>query len=197
MTDFPSWRRPTPHELSFVAFVEGNLQRKNLAVLAALRRGFGKRPWEAPEMFPFIVPFLTPEMPPVRQEAFFLTGSAFAQHPSKGSEAEPLNGRDNLGDAFRNSIRRPTDQTSIERRFVALLSSDREDVSEHVWRAVTFLRSKEVSIDWRQFLHDLARPSWNQVRKEWASSFWAPVRTGVSASQGKEADVEPSTSQVN
>jgi CRISPR type I-E-associated protein CasB/Cse2 len=176
MTKVPGWRTPTKHEQAFVASLEGYHRRGDRAALAALRRGFGKEPWEAPEMYPFVVPYLISELPARREQAFFVTASAFAQHPSVGVSQEPPAGRRNLGGALRETfIHTPEDAPATERRFVALLKADREDLTEHLWRVVTFLRSKEMDVDWRQFVHDLARPSWSQVRREWASSFWTSI----------------------
>ena len=185
MTGLTPWRTPSPHEHAFVTSLESYSRHENRAALAALRRGFGKEPWEAPEMYPFVVPFLTTDLPARRAQAFFVTASAFAQHPSFGAEPEPSTGRPNLGGALRRSIHAPEQKPGTERRFTALLRADREDLTEHLWRSVTFLRSKEVEVDWRQFLHDLARPSWDHVRREWASSFW------ISAEDDSDAAAEP------
>lgn len=175
MISVPQCRNPSSREAAFVASLELLFRRENRAALAALRRGFGKEPWEAPEMYPFVVPHFTAALTVRAERAFFVTASAFAQHPSSGAESEPSTGRPNLGRALRQSIRSPEQGAGTERRFVALLRADEEDLTEHLWRSVTLLKSREVEMDWRQFLHDIARSSWDRVRREWAASFWVSI----------------------
>jgi CRISPR type I-E-associated protein CasB/Cse2 len=139
-------------------------------------------------MFPYVVPYLPREGTSQQEEAFFVTGAGFAQHPSLGVSENRPRVRLNLGASLREVIRSKEDVAPIERRFVALLSAEREDLAEHLWRVVTFLESKEVEIDWRQFLPDLTCPSWGDVRREWASAFW--IYSENNLAREREADTE-------
>jgi CRISPR system Cascade subunit CasB len=62
----------------------------------------------------------------------------------------------------------------LERRFIALLEADAEDLVHHLRRAVSLARAAEVPLDWARLLQDLRQwedPS-QWVQGEWARSFW-------------------------
>ena len=174
-------------EREFVVTLEGYVRREDRAALAALRRGFGKPAWEAPEMYRYVVPLLGPGISDDRAATFIATASAFAYHPCIGTEGDPPSGRRNIGKALREIAQRdPESRPAIERRFEVVLRADRADLVDHLWRIVTLLKSKEIDVDWRQFLHDVGYPSWSQVRREWAAAFWAPPPDGAGPSRGRE-----------
>jgi CRISPR system Cascade subunit CasB len=78
-----------------------------------------------------------------------------------------------LGEAFRE-LRDRTGSDGVERRFVALLDSEREDLPGRLRQAVFLLKAKEVALDWEQLLTDLRRwdePS-RRVQRGWARQFW-------------------------
>ncbi len=172
---------PGNREQAFIGFLEGLVEREDLGALAALRRGLGRRPGEVPEMYPYVVPFLPDEE--WRQDAYFLIASLFALHQGSwradGSERDATN----LGASFaRLSAMR--ESSSIERRFVALLSCDWEDLPEHLRSAVSLLKSEEVPIDWLRLLRDMQR--WDRderpVQRAWARAYWGDRASELAAS---------------
>jgi CRISPR system Cascade subunit CasB len=99
-----------------------------------------------------------------------LVAALFAFHPSPGSGGS-------LGEAFRE-LRARAGSDSIEKRFVALLDSAKEDLPGRLRQAVSLLKSKEIALDWEQLLTDLRR--WEQpsrgVQRDWARRFWEERR---------------------
>lgn len=65
-------------------------------------------------------------------------------------------------------------EDALERRFTALLAAHPDDLPDYLRQAVSFLKSKDVPINWNQLIWDLQK--WNdedrRIQKEWARSFW-------------------------
>jgi CRISPR system Cascade subunit CasB len=157
---------------SFINYLQTLTDSENRGALAALRRGLGHPPGTVPEMFPYVIPFL-PESPPFwRENAYYLVASLFAYHPEIGREG-------NMGDHLAQA-RREGYEEALERRFVALLASHPDDIADYMRQAVSFLRSKDIAINWSQLLNDLqwwGHPEYgDRVRKRWATSFWRKSR---------------------
>src|SRR5205085_1234501 len=77
----------------------------------------------------------------------------------------------------------PRPQPGIERRFVALLAADREDVDDHLRAALGLLRQHDVPVNWLELLRDLGdwkRPE-RDVQRRWARSFWGSTSPDPSA----------------
>lgn len=135
------------------------------AAFAALRRGLGRDPGAEPAMFPYIARFVAEDTKPWYEATLYLIASLFAYHPQEG-------GAGNLGAAFKRAAQGENDQTAIERRFTALLAADTEDLHFYLRQAVSFLKSKDVAIDWQQLFDDVLRWQYGQVQKQWAYKFW-------------------------
>lgn len=142
--------------------------RNGRAVLAALRRGLGRRPGEAPEMYPYLVPW-TSHLSGWSEEIFYLVASLFASHPMPWHGE----GSGNFG-ASMAQVKAKGGGDSTQRRFVALLNSHRDDLSEHLRHAVSLCASSEVPVNWGRLLRDL--PRWDddhrRVQLRWAREFW-------------------------
>lgn len=155
----------------FVAYLGGLARPENRngrSALAALRRGLGRRPSEAPEMYPYLVPW-TGDLHGWREEAFYLVASLFAAHPVMWQGE----GAGNFG-ASMAQVKAKEGGDSTERRFVALLSSHREGLPEHLRHAVSLCASKDVPVSWGRMLRDI--PWWEdtsgRVQLAWAREFW-------------------------
>jgi len=161
-------------EAAFVAYLERLTKPENRngrAALAALRRGLGRRPGEAAEMYPYLVPW-TGNRSGRREEAFYLVASLFASHPV------PWHGEGaaNFG-ASMARVKGQEGGDGTQRRFAALLSSHYDDLPEHLRHAVSLCASKEVPVSWIRLLRDL--PDWDDDRRRvqlnWAREFWKRV----------------------
>ncbi|MGH2532272.1 MAG: type I-E CRISPR-associated protein Cse2/CasB [Thermomicrobiales bacterium] len=152
--------------------LEGYGERGDRAALAALRRGLGKAPSPAPEVYPYVVPRLPREVGVRAEEAAYLIAALFALHPLSWKPTGE-GGATNLGASFRRVWDRETN-SSTEKRFVGLLNCHRDDLHEHLRSAVSLLRAHEVAVDWLRLLRDVrdweAESRW--VQRAWARAFW-------------------------
>lgn len=159
-------------EVGFTAFLKGLADRKQRGALAALRRGLGKQPGEAAEMFPYLVPW-TRDVTGWTEETYYLVASLFGLHPVSWQ------GRGEASTNFGASLARVAggaDRGGVERRFVALLNSRCDDLPDHLRHAVSLCKANHVPIDWLTLLRQLR--CWNceqrTVQRDWAAAFWRP-----------------------
>lgn len=159
---------PRPH--NFIHYLEA--LDEDRGALAALRRGLGQPPGSVPDMHRFVIPRLPADTYPGSwtESTYYLIASLFALHPD-GTE------KGNMGDHFYLSIDQEVNNSeAVERRFTAFLTADPADLHIYLRQAVSFLRSKEVPVNWHQLMWhvlDLGYPdSAERVQKRWARSFW-------------------------
>ena len=164
----------------FISYLEELARNEDRAALAALRRGLGKSPGEAAETHQYVLRF-NPE--PWEELAFYLVAGLFAMHPESWPKKEGDKRLTNFGASFAWMKSKADSDSSIERRFVALLDCHEDDLAEHLRHAVSLLRSKEIPVDWLQLLRDLR--NWNQenrrVQRNWARAFWGGSQTDQQA----------------
>jgi len=141
-------------------------ENKNRGALAKLRRGLGKKPGEASEMLPYVVPYLPNDTQ--RQTHYFLVASLFASHPTESNQGAAM------GEAMRQVFEKNNKADSIEKRFTNLLNANAEDLDYHLRQAVSLCESKDVTLDYHQLLKDLG--NWTHeahfVQLDWAKQFW-------------------------
>jgi len=139
--------------------------------LASLRRGLGQPPGTVAEMYRYVEPFLGGMESGARYKefAFYLVAALFAFHPKSTNEG-------NMGTHLAKT-RTDAGTDALERRFTALLAAHPDDLSEYLRQAVSFLKSKEIPVNWNQLLRDLQ--NWDKrddpkysVQKRWAREFW-------------------------
>jgi CRISPR system Cascade subunit CasB len=149
----------------FIDYLES--MRDDRAALAALRRGLGQPPGSAADMYRYVVPWLPDDAPRWREDAYYLVAALFAYHPAQG-------GAGNMGHHFARARDPQGEDTAIERRFTVLLAAHPDDLGFCLRQAVSFLRSKDVPINWHQLLSDVT--NWGHpdryVQREWARAFW-------------------------
>jgi CRISPR system Cascade subunit CasB len=156
------------HEVEdrFVSHLEKLRAADDRAALARLRRGLGKEPGTAVEMFPLVQPWLPANMPRSQEDAFFLVAALFAAHPEPGDIG-------NFGQSFAR-LAEKREIASIEKRFVALLNAHKDDLANHLRHAVSLLASDSIPVNWRQLLADIQW--WGHperfVQRDWAKGFW-------------------------
>lgn len=166
MTEHPGREARFTHYLGELA------DRDDRAALAALRRGLGKKPGEAPEMFPYLVPWIG-DLSGWPEETYYLVASLFALHPLPWTGGAASDS--NLGGSLLRAAQ--GGREGIERRFVAMLNSRRDDLPEHLRHAVSLCRTQDVPVHWERLLHQIR--GWDSesrwVQKQWARAFWGSL----------------------
>lgn len=157
----------TIHEPNaFIRRLQELATNQDRGALAALRRGLGRPPGAAAEMFRYVEPWLPERRSADQEAAYYLIASLFALHPKSVSEG-------NLGQHLA-SIRNEGGDDALERRFSALLAAHPDDLPNYLRQAVSMLKSKETPINWDQLLRDVQ--AWDapdrRVQKAWARAFW-------------------------
>ena len=163
----------TEQTIHFIEHLQGLAKSENRGALAALRRGLGQPPGTTAEMFRYIVPHL----PKARKQemACYLIAPLFALHPQPG-------GVGNFGTHLRKCDPDGKNSDALERRFTALLSAHADDLPGYLRQAVSFLKSKDIPINWSQLFWDLQ--DWDEkredprdsIQKQWASAFWSRIQ---------------------
>lgn len=187
-------RAQTPDE-RFISRLEKYIKDDDRAALAHLRRGLGKEAGTAMEMFPYVARF-TQNLYRNEENAYFLTASLVGLYPTiswKSDEKWQVN----LGKSLwileeklrEGKPRPPKDEkksSGVEKRFVALLNADEEDLPNHLRQIVSLLKSKEVQINWHELLRGIKQ--WNRsdrkIQREWANGFWG--NTNSEKEKGEE-----------
>jgi len=148
----------------FVSYLE--TLKDDRGKLAALRRGLGLPPGTCADMYPVVAPRL-PRNPPKRmEEIYYLMASLFGFHPLSTESG-------NMGDHMRRASGSDL-SPAVERRFVRLLAAHWEDLPDELRQAVSFLKSKEIGVNWHQLINDLnywTHPE-RLVQRRWANAFW-------------------------
>ncbi len=150
------------------------------ATLAQLRRGLGKPLGFVTERDGWVMRKLsiltTRDLSHRELTIYALIASLFAQHSAAG-------GSGSFGDVFceLGRIRPAPDggpNSSVEKRFVALLNSNSEELGDRLRHAVSLLRTNNIAIDWRCLLYDALR--WDSSRRwvqiNWSRDFWGSRR---------------------
>ncbi len=163
----------------FVSYLE--TLREDRAALASLRRGLGQPPGTVADMFPYVARWVPAQAPRALEEVYYLVAALFASHPEAG-------GTGNMGDHFRRVVQADAESAAaVERRFTALLAAHPDDLHFYLRQAVSFLRSREVPVNWHQLFVDIRRWAHPErpVQRRWARSFWG--YTAQTSQSEKEA----------
>ena len=133
--------------------------------LAALRRSLATWPVVPPEAVRVVAPFLPEQDTGWREDIYYLIAALFALHHPCPSNRESGRGP-SLGRALKVAVarekRQGRDTKGPERRLLALLGCKSEDLPNHLRHAVTYLRDRDVSIDYRRLMQDLSQ--WDSVK---------------------------------
>jgi CRISPR system Cascade subunit CasB len=159
-------------EARFVSHLMGLVSGQRRGVLAALRRGLG-RDVPSAEQHRVVAPWLRTDASVRDARPWYLIASLFAAHPVTAKVGEGRHHR-SFGVSMAE-LNRHREGHGVERRFMALLDADEEDLASHLRHAVQLLRTADVAVDWEQLLLDLRW--WSRgdeaVQQRWAKDFWA------------------------
>lgn len=170
------------NEDPLVNYLLGLKNREDRGALAALRTGLGKKPGEAPRMFPHVGRFITSSDPARASVATaFATASLFTIYP------EQTAGR-SLGLALWHATKRDGNpsgkhgEPGVEARFTAMIDAHEDDIVRHLHGLISLCESASQGLDWYRFRRDLSSLlSENETRRDntrlsWARDFWQGPR---------------------
>lgn len=152
----------------FVAYLHRLHREKNTVAMAYLRRGVDKLLGEMPERDACL--FRCPAVASADKalaEAIPLIAGLFAMHSSTGKGLR-------VGSAMQ-ALKGAPQTTGIERRFIAMLESDRAELVAHLRSVMPALKARGIAIDWKQLTLDVM--VWGDparvTQHAWARQFWA------------------------
>jgi CRISPR system Cascade subunit CasB len=160
------FRRPIERVLERVAH--------DPAALAALRRGLGKVPGEAPETWPYTVQASSGA--PTDEAAAHHALTLYAVHQQSQPRLMHQRDRASLGRACARLARVHDSEAAATRRFTAAATADSlDELAVHARGLVTLLRDKAIPLDYVQLYDDLR--AWanerqrGRVRRRWGRDF--------------------------
>jgi CRISPR system Cascade subunit CasB len=146
----------------------GSLNGKDTKVRAVLRRSLAFEPGRYVPAYPYVEPFVKHENSSWRREMHYLIAGLWAAH----FREEQSNAKTPIGIACHALYLDKNRSPSIERRFITLLDSDRDQLPHRMRQMLALL--KEYPIDFDALLAGLL--SWNDDRKRtqnaWARDFY-------------------------
>lgn len=155
----------------FIAHLQELSIKDDRGALASLRRGLGQPPGAAAEMFRYVEPFLPQIRSRAQEAAYYMIASLYAMH-SKSTNTG------NIG-AHMAQTRSEGGEEALERRFTTLLAAHSEDLPNYLRQTISFLKSKDIPVNWNQLFWDIQ--NWDdedhRVQKKWASAFWGRAQT--------------------
>lgn len=155
----------------FIRYLLSLAEGQDRGALAALRLGLGKPPGVVVDTFRYVEPWLGEKRSAARESAHYLVASLFALHPKSID-------RGNMGTHMAQT-REKNNEDALDRRFTALLNTHIDDLPVYLRQTVSYLKSKDVPVNWNELLWDLQ--NWEEkredprrsVQKKWAGAFWA------------------------
>ena len=157
----------------FIDWLEG-LNQKDTKVRAVLSRGLSFAPGEYVPAFPYVEPFLKNDVTRWQRQVYHLIAGLWAAHWREGRSSAPLT----IGSACA-AHQTASESTNTERRFIALLDADPDQLSHRLRQMIALL--KEQPLDFDALLNDLLY--WNNDQKRtqhaWARDFYQNLNEGL------------------
>lgn len=166
------------------------LKEHDRGAIAALRRSLGFAPGSYVPAFQSIERFSARhDDTPWRRQALYLMAGLYALHPEHAVQQS-------LAAALAHvMVKRKS--PSIEKRFLALLATEPEELPDHLRQVVSLLAADKAPLDYGALLDDLSR--WlrpgafedrDRLRQRWARDFYR-----AAAPAPADKPVEPATAQ--
>lgn len=157
---------------SFVAHLI-HLRDGKAVALAELRRSLSFPPGAYPPAYPYVERFVAPDghAESSSRIALYVVAGLFALHPQTSSVS--------LAACFGELMQR-RDSPGIEKRFVALLGADAENLATYLRQVISLLAADDIGVDYAGLLKDLGlllNPRLDpdirdRIRQRWARDFY-------------------------
>jgi CRISPR type I-E-associated protein CasB/Cse2 len=128
------------------------------------------------EMYSVIGRFL-PEKPKRNYEnALFIVAALFAYYPDAKTNVGNLGAslKELVNQERKKNPQYKLENSPIEKRFVALLNAEYDELPNYLRQIIGLLKSKEIAVNWQALFEDVQ--FWNndnrRVQNAWARSFW-------------------------
>lgn len=161
------------------------MNKRDSRVRAVLRRSLAFNPGAFPAAFPYVEPFLTEDVSAWRRRVHYLVAGLWATH----WKAERSGGIQPVGKAAALH-QLASGSASTERRFIALLDADADELPYRLRQMVTLL--KEQVIDFDALLTDLLR--WQspdkRTQNQWARQFYRTLQKNTDLPEESETEEE-------
>ena len=159
--------RLKPNQVQFLDYLHECQRNQKRDVLAVLRRGLSLPPAQDVSMYRFVAGFIPDfERGTDREKIYYLIASLFAYHQLSNASGD-----------FGAHMKKASEESSpeaTERRFTVLLNAHFEEMPDYLRQSVSYLKSKEIDINWPMLFEDLLY--WNHpdrfIQRKWANSYW-------------------------
>ncbi len=160
----------------FIEWLE-KLNDNDTKVRAVLRRSLAFAPGTDVRAYPYVESFVKNENCMWRREMHYLVAGLWSAHWREGRSGPHLS----IGKACSELYRERENSPSIERRFISLLDSDRDQLPHRLRQMIALL--KEQTIDFDAMLRGLLR--WNEGKRPtqnaWARDFYRTMNNEADA----------------
>lgn len=188
--------------LSGLFFSLADESRRDRGALAGLRKGLGEpKGWHPAVSMVVDRAIGDVDLYNSQRDVLNITAALFSLHPHIRRRDEGVWGTSLMESLsqLQKSLGRTSDEDrqALDRRVMALLNANKEDVFHHLRHLIRLFRNSDVAIDWMQLAHDLDR--WaspeRSVQRRWARNWWgAPA--WVSRQNVTEPDVAAEMSEA-
>jgi CRISPR system Cascade subunit CasB len=164
------------------------------AALARLRRALGKEPGEANEAHRYVARFVPERGDDWRERCLYLIAALYAAHPpARSGEGLQQPEDENFGRSCARLVEQDRDRReSVERRFVALLAADEEEIAQRLRQMVQLLAAAKspVPVNYSRLLSDLTfwQANEHRARRHWAQAFWRVASSDVDTAPNPDTD---------
>ncbi len=154
---------PIPRLVRYLYSLVESRPEPDRAALAALRASL--REDRVLEAARFVFPHLPTDPTREDEDAALLLAGLFALHPERGTLT--------LASALQH-VQTATDSESVEARFRALLTADRDELPVHLRNAISLVASHRIAVDWADLYRAIRGWRREGPRRRWASQYWSP-----------------------
>ena len=167
----------------FIEWLE-DLNAKDPKVRAVLRRSLTFDPGTFAPAYPYVEPFVQDHDNSWRREMLYLVAGVWAAHWREGQMGQPMS----IGKACA-AYQATSGSTSTERRFIALLDSDRDQLPHRLRQMIALL--KEQVVDFDALLNGLL--FWNDDQKRtqntWARDFYRTMNAELNKAPATQEEI--------